>query len=191
MTIDDKCKFDELVKTKGCTSEQMISDLLTKYEQDSFKLDHPEHSQVINRFESYESAIRRIFEGLIFDFEEQRETIKMEFSEELTAKDKLIADLICEKQELNNVVNSKVEDLAGASKSLDELKRNCEVLEKSNQNSLNELKLLKENISVQDSFRDLYVEEKDKVSKLNESIFEKENKINDLMEKINELKIEN
>lgn len=191
MLTEDKRKFDEILEAKDCSAEKLINDLITKYEQDDFKLNHPDHSQAIDSFESYANAIRRIFEGLIFDFDKQRETIKMEFCEELTAKDKMIADLICEKQELKDVVNSKTEDLNSASKSLEELKHNCEVLEKSNQSTLNELNLLKENITAQDSFRDLYFEEKEKVSKLNESVSDKGKRINELMEKVNELKIEN
>lgn len=191
MSNEDKRKIDEILEAKDCSAEKLINDLITKYEQDDFKLNHPEHSQVIDRFDSYESAIRRIFESLIFDFDKQRELIKMEFCEELNAKDKLIADLITDKQQLKDAVNSKAEDLNNASKSLEELKHNYEVLEKSNQSTLNELNLIKENITAQDSFRDLYFEEKEKVSKLNESVSDKEKRINELMEKVNELKIEN
>lgn len=191
MSNEDKRKFDEILEAKDCTAEKLINDLITKYEQDDFKLNHPDHSQAIDSFASYENAIRRIFESLIFDFDTQRECIKMEFVDELKAKDKLIADLITDKQELKDVVNLKAEDLNNASKSLEELKHNCEVLEKSNQSTLNELKLLKENIKAQDSFRDLYLEEKEKVSKLNEYIGKKENRINELKDTVNESKIEN
>lgn len=191
MSNEDKRKFDEILEAKDCSSEKLINDLITKYEQDDFKLNHPEHSQVIDRFDSYESAIRRIFESLIFDFDKQRELIKMEFCKELTEKDKLIADLTNEKQTLKDSLSKRDEDISDSSKTIEDLNRQCETLEKVNKSSLNEIQLLKDNISSQESFRDLYLDEKDKVSKLNESIFEKENKINDLMEKVNDLKIEN
>lgn len=191
MLIEDKRKFDEIVDEKDCSAEKLFNDLLTKYEQDDFKLNHPDHSQAIDSFASYANAIRRIFENLIFDFDKQRETIKMEFCKELTEKDKLIADLTNEKQTLKDSLSKRDEDISDSSKTIEDLNRQCETLEKVNKSSLNEIQLLKDNISSQESFRDLYLDEKDKVSKLNESIFEKENKINDLMEKVNDLKIEN
>lgn len=153
-------------------------------------MNHPDHSQTIDNFASYANAIRRIFENLIFDFDQQRETIKMEFCKELTEKDKLIADLTNEKQTLKDSLSKRDEDISDSSKTIEDLKRQCEMLEKSNQSSLNELKLLKENLSAQDSFRDLYLEEKEKVSELNESVSDKEKRINDLLEKINILKVD-
>lgn len=164
MSNEDKRKFDEILEAKDCSAEKLINDLITKYEQDDFKLNHPDHSQAIDNFASYANAIRRIFENLIFDFDQQRETIKMEFCKELTEKDKLIADLTNEKQTLKDSLSKRDEDISDSSKTIEDLKRQCEMLEQSNQSSLNELKLLKENLSAQDSFRDLYLEEKEKVS---------------------------
>lgn len=191
MLIEDKRKFDEILEAKDCTAEKLINDLITKYEQDDFKLNHPDHSQAIDNFTSYANAIRRIFENLIFDFDQQRETIKMEFCKELTEKDKLIADLTNEKQTLKDSLSKRDEEISDSSKTIEDLKRQCETLEKVNKSSLNEIQLLKDNISSQESFRDLYLDEKDKVSELNESVSDKEKRINELMEKVNELKIEN
>lgn len=191
MLIEDKRKFDEILEAKDCSAEKLINDLITKYEQDDFKLNHPDHSQAIDSFASYADAIRRIFESLIFDFDTQRECIKMEFVDELKAKDKLIADLTNDKHILKDNLDKKDVDMSDSFKKIEDLRHQCEMLEKSNQSSLNELKLLKENLSVQDSFRDLYLEEKEKVSELNESVSDKEKRINELMEKVNELKIEN
>lgn len=190
MLIEDKRKFDDIVDAKDCSAEKLFNDLLTKYEQDDFKLNHPDHSQAIDSFESYANAIRRIFENLIFDFDSQRECIKMEFVDELKAKDKLISDLTNEKQTLKDSLSKRDEDISDSSKTIEDLKRQCETLEKVNKSSLNEIQLLKDNISSQESFRDLYLDEKDKVSELNESVSDKEKRINDLLEKINILKVD-
>lgn len=168
----DKQSFDEIKKEKNLHAEEVMTLLMDKYRNDEFVSQHAQHEKSIGDFERYTNAVRGIFQGLICECENQEQLIKTEVENEIKAKEKMIFELNNKVFKLESDMKDKDVTILKSQKEIDDLNEENALLRKNNES-------LQENLDNVDSFKDLFLEEKEKNSVLTKQNLEEINKLNE------------
>lgn len=169
--LDKRC-FDEIKKEKNMNSEEVMSLLMDKYRNDEFANQHLQHEKSISDFERYANAIRGIFQGLVCECENQEQLIRTEVENDIKAKEQMIFELNNKVFKLEADMKDKDVTISKSQKEIDDL--NCEnaFLRKSNES-------LQENLDNVESFKELFLAEKERNSVLTKQNLEEVKKLND------------
>lgn len=167
----DKQFFDEIKKEKKMSAEEVMTLLMDKYRNDEFVSQHSQHEKSISDFERYTNAVRGIFQGLVSECENQEQLIRTEVENDIKSKEKMIFELNNKVFKLESDMKDKDVLISKSQKEIDDL--NCEnaFLIKSNDS-------LQENLDNVESFKELFLSEKEKntaITKQNEKEIKKLN----------------
>lgn len=167
----DKQFFDEIKKEKKMSAEEVMTLLMDKYRNDEFANQHAQHEKSISDFERYTNAVRGIFQGLVSECENQEQLIRTEAENDIKSKEKMIFELNNKVFKLESDMKDKDVLILKSQKEIDDL--NCEnaFLIKSNDS-------LQENLDNVESFKELFLSEKEKntaITKQNEKEIKKLN----------------
>lgn len=168
--LDKQC-FDEIKKEKKMNAEEVMSLLMDKYRNDEFVTQHSQHEKSIGDFERYTNAVRGIFQGLISECENQEQLIRTEVENEINAKEKMIVELNNKVFKLEADMKDKDVSISKSQKVVDDLTEENTLLRKSNES-------LQENLDNVESFKELFLSEKEKntaITKQNEEEIKKLN----------------
>lgn len=169
--LDKQC-FDEIKKEKKMSAEEVMTLLMDKYRNDEFANQHVQHEKSISDFERYTNAVRGIFQGLISECENQEQLIRTEVENDITAKEKMIVELNNKVFKLESDVKDKDVLISKSQKEVDDLTEENTLLRKSNES-------LQENLDNVESFKELFLSEKEKNAVLTKQHEEEVKKLND------------
>lgn len=168
--LDKQC-FDEIKKEKKMSAEEVMTFLMDKYRNDEFSNQHLQHEKSISDFERYTNAVRGIFQGLICECENQENLIRTEVENDIKAKEKMIFELNNKVFKLEADVKDKDVMISKSQKEIDDLNEENTLLRKNNES-------LQENLDNVESFKELFLSEKEKntaITKQNEKEIKKLN----------------
>lgn len=168
----DKQSFDEIKKEKNLHAEEVMSLLMDKYRNDEFVSQHSQHEKCIGDFERYTNAVRGIFQGLISECENQEQLIRTEVENEIKAKEKMIIELNNKVFKLASDAKDKDVTISKSQKEIDDLTEENTFLRKSNES-------FQENLDNVESFKELFLGEKERNSVLTKQNLEEINKLNE------------
>lgn len=169
--LDKQC-FDEIKKEKKMNAEEVMSLLMDKYRNDEFVTQHSQHEKSIGDFERYTNAVRGIFQGLISECENQEQLIRTEVENDIKAKEKMIIELNNKVFKLESDAKDKDLTISKSQKEVDDLNAENALLRKNNES-------LQENLDNVESFKDLFLGEKERNSVLTKQNLEEINKLNE------------
>ena len=169
--LDKQC-FDEIKKEKKMNAEEVMSLLMDKYRNDEFSNQHLQHEKSIGDFERYTNAVRGIFQGLICECENQENLIRTEVENDIKAKEKMIFELNNKVFKLEADVKDKDVTISKSQKEVDDLNAENALLRKNNES-------LQENLDNVESFKDLFLEEKERNAVLVKQNEEEVKKLNE------------
>lgn len=152
--LDKQC-FDEIKKEKKMNAEEVMSLLMDKYRNDEFVTQHSQHEKSIGDFERYTNAVRGIFQGLISECENQEQLIRTEVESDIKSKEKMIFELNNKVFKLESDVKDKDVTISKSQKEVDDLNEENALLRKTNES-------LQENLDNVDSFKELFLSEKER-----------------------------
>lgn len=168
----DKQFFDEIKKEKKMSAEEVMTLLMDKYRNDEFVSQHSQHEKSISDFERYTNAVRGIFQGLISECENQEQLIRTEVENEIKAKEKMIIELNNKVFKLESDAKDKDVTISKSQKEVDDLNEENALLRKTNES-------LQENLDNVDSFKELFLSEKERNAVLVKQSEEEIKKLNE------------
>lgn len=168
----DKQSFDEIKKVKNMNSEEVMSLLMDKYRNDEFANQHSQHEKSIGDFERYTNAVRGIFQGLVFECENQEQLIRTEVENDIKSKEKMIFELNNKVFKLESDVKNKDVTISKSQKEIDDLNEENTLLRKNTES-------LQENLDNVESFKELFLAEKENNAVLMKQNEEEVKKLND------------
>ena len=145
---------------------------MDKYRNDEFVSQHSQHEKCIGDFERYTNAVRGIFQGLISECENQEQLIRTEVENEIKAKEKMIFELNNKVFKLESDMKDKDVLISKSQKEVDDLNEENTLLRKNNES-------LQENLDNVESFKELFLGEKERNSVLTKQNLEEINKLNE------------
>ena len=169
--LDKQC-FDDIKKEKKMSAEEVMSLLMDKYRNDEFANQHVQHEKSISDFERYTNAVRGIFQGLISECENQEQLIRTEVENEIKAKEKMIIELNNKVFKLESDAKDKDVTISKSQKEVDDLNEENALLRKTNES-------LQENLDNVDSFKELFLSEKERNAVLVKQSEEEIKKLNE------------
>lgn len=169
--LDKQC-FDDIKKEKKMSAEEVMTMLMDKYRNDEFVSQHSQHEKCIDDFERYTNAVRGIFQGLISECENQEQLIRTEVENEIKAKEKMIFELNNKVFKLESDMKDKDVLISKSQKEVDDLNEENTLLRKNNES-------LQENLDNVESFKELFLGEKERNSVLTKQNLEEINKLNE------------
>lgn len=169
--LDKQC-FDDIKKEKKMSAEEVMTMLMDKYRNDEFVSQHSQHEKCIGDFERYTNAVRGIFQGLISECENQEQLIRTEVENEIKAKEKMIIELNNKVFKLESDAKDKDVTISKSQKEIDDLTEENIFLRKSNES-------FQENLDNVESFKELFLGEKERNSVLTKQNLEEINKLNE------------
>ena len=169
--LDKQC-FDEIKKEKKMNAEEVMTLLMDKYRNDEFVSQHSQHEKCIGDFERYTNAVRGIFQGLISECENQERLIRTEVENDIKAKEKMIIELNNKVFKLESDAKDKDLTISKSQKEVDDLNAENALLRKNNES-------LQENLDNVESFKDLFLEEKERNAVLVKQNEEEVKKLNE------------
>lgn len=169
--LDKQC-FDEIKKEKKMNAEEVMTLLMDKYRNDEFVSQHSQHEKCIGDFERYTNAVRGIFQGLISECENQEQLIRTEVENDIKAKEKMIIELNNKVFKLESDAKDKDLTISKSQKEVDDLNAENALLRKNNES-------LQENLDNVESFKDLFLEEKERNAVLVKQNEEEVKKLNE------------
>lgn len=169
--LDKQC-FDEIKKEKKMNAEEVMTLLMDKYRNDEFVSQHSQHEKCIGDFERYTNAVRGIFQGLISECENQEQLIRTEVENDIKAKEKMIIELNDKVFKLESDAKDKDLTISKSQKEVDDLNAENALLRKNNES-------LQENLDNVESFKDLFLEEKERNAVLVKQNEEEVKKLNE------------
>ena len=169
--LDKQC-FDEIKKEKKMNAEEVMSLLMDKYRNDEFVTQHSQHEKSIGDFERYTNAVRGIFQGLICECENQEQLIRTEVENDFKAKEKMIFVLNNKVFKLESDMKDKDVSISKSQKVVGDLKEENALLRKTNDS-------LQENLENVESFKELFLGEKEKNADLIKQHEEEVRKLNE------------
>lgn len=137
------------------SAEEVMTLLMDKYRNDEFANQHLQHEKSIGDFERYTNAVRGIFQGLISECENQEQLIRTEVENDIKSKEKMIFELNNKVLKLESDVKDKDVTISKSQKEIDDLNEENTLLRKTNES-------LQENLDNVESFKDLFLEEKER-----------------------------
>lgn len=152
--LDKQC-FDDIKKEKKMSAEEVMTFLIDKYRNDEFANQHVQHEKSISDFERYTNAVRGIFQGLICECENQENLIRTEVENDIKAKEKMIFELNNKVFKLEADMKDKDVSISKSQKVVGDLKEENALLRKNNE-------ALQENLDNVESFKNLFLEEKER-----------------------------
>ena len=168
--LDKQC-FDDIKKEKKMSAEEVMTFLMDKYRNDEFANQHVQHEKSISDFERYTNAVRGIFQGLICECENQEQLIRTEVENEIKAKEKMIVELNNKVFKLEADMKDKDVSISKSQKVVDDLTEENALLRKTNES-------LQENLDNVESFKELFLGEKEKNTVLTKQHEEEIKKLN-------------
>lgn len=168
----DKQSFDEIKKTKNLNSEEVMTLLMDKYRNDEFVSQHSQHEKCIGDFERYTNAVRGIFQGLISECENQEQLIRTEVENDIKSKEKMIIELNNKVFKLEADMKDKDVTISKSQKEIDDLTEENTLLRKNNES-------LQENLDNVESFKELFLTEKERNSVITKQNEEEVKKLNE------------
>lgn len=169
--LDKQC-FDDIKKEKKMSAEEVMTMLMDKYRNDEFVSQHSQYEKCIGDFERYTNAVRGIFQGLISECENQEQLIRTEVENEIKAKEKMIFELNNKVFKLESDMKDKDVLISKSQKEVDDLNEENTLLRKNNES-------LQENLDNVESFKELFLGEKERNSVLTKQNLEEINKLNE------------
>lgn len=169
--LDKQC-FDDIKKEKKMSAEEVMTMLMDKYRNDEFVSQHSQHEKCIGDFERYTNAVRGIFQGLISECENQEQLIRTEVENEIKAKEKMIVELNNKVFKLESDAKDKDVTISKSQKEIDDLTEENTFLRKSNES-------FQENLDNVESFKELFLGEKERNSVLTKQNLEEIKKLNE------------
>lgn len=169
--LDKQC-FDEIKKEKKMNAEEVMSLLMDKYRNDEFVTQHSQHEKSIGDFERYTNAVRGIFQGLISECENQEQLIRTEIGNDIKSKEKMIFELNNKVFKLESDIKDKDVMISKSQKEIDDLNAENALLRKTNES-------LQENLDNVESFKELFLGEKEKNTVLTKQHEEEIKKLNE------------
>ena len=169
--LDKQC-FDDIKKEKKMSAEEVMTFLMDKYRNDEFANQHVQHEKSISDFERYTNAVRGIFQGLICECENQENLIRTEVENDIKAKEKMIFELNNKVFKLESDMKDKDVLISKSQKEVDDLNEENTLLRKNNES-------LQENLDNVESFKELFLWEKERNSVLTKQNLEEINKLNE------------
>lgn len=169
--LDKQC-FDEIKKEKKMSAEEVMTFLMDKYRNDEFANQHVQHEKSISDFERYTNAVRGIFQGLICECENQENLIRTEVENDIKSKEKMIIELNNKVFKLASDIKDKDVMISKSQKEIDDLNEENTFLRKSNES-------FQENLDNVESFKELFLGEKERNSVLTKQNLEEINKLNE------------
>lgn len=169
--LDKQC-FDDIKKEKKMSAEEVMTFLMDKYRNDEFVSQHSQHEKSISDFERYTNAVRGIFQGLICECENQENLIRTEVENDIKAKEKMIFELNNKVFKLEADMKDKDVSISKSQKVVGDLKEENTFLRKSNES-------FQENLDNVESFKELFLGEKERNSVLTKQNLEEINKLNE------------
>ena len=113
-------KFKEIANSIGGNQQEALAKLIEVYEMQAGKVILVDRKGDIEQFESYMSAITRMYMGSLEDGQNARETARMEFDALLKSKDTVIQSL---QEELEKAKEQKAAAVAESKSKFDECSR--------------------------------------------------------------------
>ena len=169
--LDKQC-FDDIKKEKKMSAEEVMTFLMDKYRNDEFANQHVQHEKSISDFERYTNAVRGIFQGLICECENQENLIRTEVENDIKSKEKMIFELNNKVFKLEADMKDKDVSISKSQKVVGDLKEENALLRKNNES-------LQENLDNVESFKDLFLEEKERNAVLVKQNEEEVKKLNE------------
>ena len=145
---------------------------MDKYRNDEFVSQHSQHEKSISDFERYTNAVRGIIQGLICECENQENLIRTEVENDIKAKEKMIFELNNKVFKLEADMKDKDVSISKSQKVVGDLKEENTFLRKSNES-------FQENLDNVESFKELFLGEKERNSVLTKQNLEEINKLNE------------
>lgn len=168
----DKQYFDEIKKEKDLHAEEVMTLLMDKYRNDEFVSQHSQHEKSIGDFERYTNAVRGIFQGLISECENQEQLIRTEVENDIKSKEKMIIELNNKVFKFESDIKDKNVMISKSQKEIDDLNAENALLRKTNES-------LQENLDNVESFKELFLGEKEKNAVLTKQNEEEVKKLNE------------
>lgn len=169
--LDKQC-FDDIKKEKKMSAEEVMTMLMDKYRNDEFVSQHSQHEKCIGDFERYTNAVRGIFQGLISECENQEQLIRTEVENDIKSKEKMIISLNNKVFKLESDMKDKDALISKSQKEVVDLTEENTLLRKTNES-------LQENLDNVESFKNLFLGEKEKNTAITKQNLEEVKKLNE------------